>query len=252
MSATDPIHQEIKYNGGDYTRSSYETMTEEEREKALKGAAFPYQWGVYTTAYARKQLQDAIRLCGDKIIYCDTDSVKTLGDVQIHKLNDELRKRAEAVGAYADDMNGKRHYIGMFEADGHYKQFITQGAKRYAYIDDNDRMHVTVAGVSTELDESTEWIDKNGDKYNPSFAVEELNMLQHFKPGMKWVKAGGTQAVYNDADDLYYMDPETGNKVHITKNVAIIPATYVMTHSRDYSLLLKEIQLYSEFRKERE
>lgn len=242
MSATDPIHQEIKYNGGDYTRSSYETMTEKEIEKALKGAAFPYQWGVYTTAYARKQLQDAIRICGDKIIYCDTDSVKTLGDVPIHKLNDELRKRAEAVGAYADDINGKRHYIGMFEADGHYQQFITQGAKRYAYIDDNNEMHVTVAGVSTEINEET----------GKSFAVEELKTLKNFKPGMKWSKAGGTQAVYNDADDLYYTDPETGNKVHITKNVAIIPSTYVMTHSRDYSLLLKEIQLYSEFRKERE
>ena len=47
MSATDPIHQEIKYNGGDYTRSGYETMNAEEIEKALKSAAFPYQWGVY-------------------------------------------------------------------------------------------------------------------------------------------------------------------------------------------------------------
>ena len=242
MSATDPIHQEIRYNGGDYQRSGYETMTAEEIEKALKGAAFPYQWGVYTTAYARKQLQDAIKLCGDKIIYCDTDSVKTLGDVPIHLLNDDLRKRAEIVGAYADDMNGERHYIGVFEPDGHYQQFITQGAKRYAYIKDNGKMGVTVAGVSTEINEET----------GVSFAVEELKTLKRFKPGMKWEKAGGTQAVYNDADDFDYTDPATGNKVHITKNVAIIPSTYIMTHSRDYSLLLKEIQLYTEFRKERE
>lgn len=47
MSATDPIHQEILYQGGDYKRSSYETMTEEERNKALKTTPFPYQWGVY-------------------------------------------------------------------------------------------------------------------------------------------------------------------------------------------------------------
>lgn len=47
MSATDPIHQEIKYNGGDYARSGYETMTADEIEKSLKSAAFPYQWGVY-------------------------------------------------------------------------------------------------------------------------------------------------------------------------------------------------------------
>lgn len=242
MSATDPIHQEISYNGGDYLRSGYETMTAEEIEKALKGASFPYQWGVYTTAYARKQLQDAIRLCGKQIIYCDTDSVKTLGDVPIHQLNEALRKKAETVGAYADDMKGNRHYIGMFEADGHYKQFITQGAKRYAYIKDDDYMGVTVAGVSTEINEET----------GISFAVEELKTLKRFKPGMKWSKAGGTRAVYNDNDDFDYTDPETGNVVHVGKNVAIIPTTYVMTHSRDYALLLKEIQLYTEFRRERE
>lgn len=242
MSATDPIHQEIKYNGGDYLRSGYETMKPEEIEKALKGAAFPYQWGVYTTAYARQQLQDAIKLCGDQIIYCDTDSVKTLGDVPIHKLNDALRKRAESVGAYADDMNGKRQYIGVFELDGHYQQFITQGAKRYAYIDDAGKMGVTVAGVSKAINEDT----------GISFAVEELKTLKRFRPGMKWVKAGGTQAVYNDADDIDYTDQETGKHLHITKNVAIIPSTYVMTHSRDYALLLNEILLYKDFRRERE
>lgn len=227
-------------------------MSPEEIEKALKGAAFPYQWGVYTTAYARKQLQDAIKLCGDKIIYCDTDSVKTLGDVPIQRLNDQLKKRAETVGAFADDMNGNRHYIGVFESDGHYKQFITQGAKRYAYIKDNGRMGVTVAGVSTELDESTKWKDLKGEEYNPSFAVEELKTLKRFKPGMKWSRAGGTQAVYNDADDFMYQDPESGKEVRITKNVSIIPTTYVMTHSRDYALLLREIQLYKDFRRERE
>ena len=242
MSATDPIHQEIKYNGGDYTRSGYDTMSAEEIEKALKGAAFPYQWGVYTTAYARQQLQQAIKLCGDRIIYCDTDSVKTLGDVPIYLLNDDLRKRAETVGAYADDMNGERHYIGVFESDGHYQKFITQGAKRYAYIDDRGKMGVTVAGVSKAVNEET----------GKTFAVEELKDLKRFKPGMKWVKAGGTQAVYNDADDFDYTDQETGNVVHISKNVSIIPSTYIMTHSRDYALLLRDIQLYTEFRKERE
>ena len=47
MSATDPIHQEILYNGGDYKRSSYDTMTQKEIDNALKAAPFPYQWGVY-------------------------------------------------------------------------------------------------------------------------------------------------------------------------------------------------------------
>ena len=89
-------------------------------------------------------------------------------------------------------------------------------------------------------------------EYRELGSVEELKDLKRFKPGMKWSKAGGTQAVYNDSDDFIYTDPASGNQVHITKNVAIIPSTYVMTYSRDYMLLLNEIQLYSEFRKERE
>lgn len=242
MSATDPIHQDIKYNGGDYLQSGWDSMTAEEIEKALKRAAFPYQWGVYTTCLARKQLQLAIKLAGDKIVYCDTDSVKTVGDCPIHQLNDKLLARAEAAGAYANDMNGIRHYIGVFESDGHYKEFITQGAKRYAFIKDNGKMGVTVAGVSTAINEKT----------GISFAVEELKTLDRFKPGMIWRAAGGTTAVYNDHDDFDYQDPETGRSVHIGANVAIIPTTYEMTYSKDYKLLLDSIQLYTEFRKARE
>ena len=241
MSATDPIHQEIKYNGGDYLRSSYESMSPEEILKALKNAAFPYQWGVYTTAYARAQLQDAIKLCGDKLIYCDTDSVKTVGPVNIEKLNTKLKETAIHQKAFADDMHGIRHYIGLFESDGHYDRFITQGAKRYAY-QVGDKLGITVAGVSTKINEET----------GKSFAVEELKRLERFKIGMTWKKAGGTLSVYNDGDNFDYTDPDTGNILHISKNVAIVPSTYVMTHSRDYRLLLNEIQLYGDYQKERE
>ena len=241
MSATDPIHQEISYDDGEYNRSSYETMTPDEIQKSLKNAAFPYQWGVYTTAYARKQLQDAIKLCGSRLIYCDTDSVKTAGPVPIEKLNDKLIKAAINNKAFADDMKGKRHYIGLFEDDGHYDEFITQGAKRYAYRI-GDKLGITVAGVSKKINEET----------GISFAVEELKSLSRFKVGMKWVKAGGTMSVYNDGDNFIYTDPESGKEVRITKNVAIIPSTYVMTHSRDYNLLLREIQLYGDYQKERE
>lgn len=241
MSATDPIHQEIKYNGGDYLRSSYETMSQEEILKALKNAAFPYQWGVYTTAYARAQLQDAIKLCGDKLIYCDTDSVKTVGPVNIEKLNTKLKETAIHQKAFADDMHGIRHYIGLFESDGHYDRFITQGAKRYAY-QVGDKLGITVAGVSTKINEET----------GISFAVEELKRLERFKIGMTWKKAGGTLSVYNDGDNFDCQDPDSGNILHISKNVAIVPSTYVMTHSKDYRLLLNEIQLYGDYQKERE
>ena len=241
MSATDPVHQDIFYKDGDYQVSSYEDFTQDELLKLLKNAAFPYQWGVYTTAYARKQLQDAIKLCGDRIVYCDTDSVKVLGDIDISGLNRKLKETAIQRKAYADDMHGNRHYIGMFESDGHYDQFITQGAKRYAYIE-NGKMGITVAGVSKKVNEET----------GIPFAVEELKTLDRFRVGMKWKKAGGTISVYNDNADFNLVDPATGKTVHITKNVAIVPSTYIMSYSKDYRLLLNEIQLYGDYQRERE
>lgn len=241
MSATDPIHQEIRYYRGEYRRSGYDSMSQEEIAKALKSSPFPYQWGVYTTAYARSQLQKAIDLCGDKILYCDTDSVKVIGTAPIEKLNGDQQKKAIRASAYADDMHGKRHYIGLFEIDGHYDRFITQGAKRYAYEKDG-HINVTVSGVTKQRNEKT----------GEYFAVEELMTLERFKPGMIWTKAGGTMAVYNDNDDIDYVDPETGAIVHISKNVAIIPTTYKMTYARDYELLLGEIKLYGEYKSERE
>ena len=241
MSATDPIHQEILYNAGLYTRSDYNSMTETEIQKALKNTAFPYQWGVYTTALARYQLQKAIDLCGNKIIYCDTDSVKVKGKIDISGLNNAQLKKAVDVKAYANDKKGERHYIGLFEPDAHYDRFITQGAKRYAYEIDG-HIGVTVSGVTKKRNEET------GEFY----AVEELKTLERFKPGMTWIKAGGTMAVYNDSDDFDYKDPKTGKIVHISKNVAIIPSTYKMMYAKDYELLLGEIKLYGEYKSERE
>lgn len=245
MSATDPIHQEITYTPGDpegeYHRSGYDTMTEEKKIKALLGAPFPYQWGVWTTALARAQLQRAIDAAGDKILYCDTDSIKVKGTVNINKLNEIYKKKAEAAGAYADDMNGKRHYIGLFEQDAHYDRFVFCHSKCYAY-EKNGHLGVTVSGVTKERNEKT----------GEYFAVEELGKLENFQPGMVWRLAGGTMAVFNDSDDFDYTDPESGKTVHISKNVSIVDTTYELTQADDYKQLLSEIKLYGEYKWERE
>lgn len=246
MSATDPIHQEILYQGGKYNRSSYKTMTKEEIQKALKTTPFPYSWGVYTTALSRALLQraidEAVRQLGpDNFVYCDTDSIKVIGQLNLDRLNNEQIRKAERAKAYADDSKGRRHYIGVFEADAHYDKFVSQGAKRYAYEIDG-HMGVTVSGVTKQRNEKT----------GEYFAVEELKSLKRFKPGMTWTRAGGTMAVYNDDDNFDYTDQETGRVIHIGKNVAIIPTTYTMMYARDYELLLTEIKLYGEYKSERE
>lgn len=238
MSAQDPIHAEILYNGGDYARSDYTTG---DADKVLSKAKFPYQWGVYTTAYARAALQEAIDAAGAAMVYCDTDSVKTLGRVDLSYINRKRQAAAEASKAFADDPKGNRHYMGVFELDGVYDRFITCGAKRYAYESDG-HMSITVSGVSKAVNEAT----------GVSFAVEELGKLENFHEGFIWRKSAGTMSVYNDDDLFNYTDPETGKQVQIIKNVAIIPTTYEMTYAKDYRRLLQEIDLYGEYKSKRE
>ena len=241
MACQDPIHAEVYYCGGDYWEENLYN-NEEKANKVLAQAPFPYGWGVYTTAYARSALQEAIDLACDRIVYCDTDSVKLLGKLDgIEKINNEREKKAVKNGAFADDPAGERHFMGVFEYEGMYEQFITQGAKRYAYIIDG-KMGVTVSGVSRKINEET----------GVSFAVEELKSLDRFKNGMEWKKAGGSIATYNDDDNIYYPDPETGEVVHIGSNVAITDRTYRMGFARDYRDLLLEIVLYGDYIDSRE
>ena len=277
MSCQNPVHNDIVYDPdhneelypeheGDYYTKCYDDYIDKDKKAEgddfkkindlLKTASFPYQWGVYCTALARKRLQEAIDLTKKKrgsnnlessIVYCDTDSIKVIGDVDLTKFNEKLKSKAEEVGAYATDRNGVVHYIGVMELDAKYKKFCTQGSKKYCYLaydkeTGKDHLGVTVAGVSKKKNEET----------GESYAVEELGSIENFKPGFKWEKAGGTGAVYNPHDDFYYTDPETGKQVHITSNVAIIPSTYVLGYSDDYEKLLNEIQLYGDFKRERE
>lgn len=238
MSAQDPIHADIKYEDGLYIRSDYDSI---EVEKVLKSAKFPYSWGVYTTAYARAALQEAIDLANQNMVYCDTDSVKVSGKLDLSSLNKKRQKLAEDQGAYADDPKGQRHYMGVFELDGVYDRFVTCGAKRYAY-EANGHLSITVSGVSKAVNEET----------GVPFAVEELKCLENFKEGFIWSKAAGTMAVYNDDDNFDLVDDDTGEIIHIGKNVALIPTTYEMTYAQDYKRLLKDIDLYGDYMKARE
>lgn len=236
MSAQDPIHQRITFDGVGFVTSDYDDA---EAVEDLGRAPFPYQWGVYTTAYAREALQEGIDLAGERLVYCDTDSVKTYGHVDFSALNVSRETIARKNGAVALDEKKKPHAVGVFEVDGKYDQFITQGAKRYAYIDQKG-MHVTVSGVTHKVNEET----------GIQFCVEELQTLERFAPGMRWVKAGGTTAVYNDDDNFIYHTPD--GDVLITRNVSIVETTYEMTHTEDYIELLKKATLYGKWVHEHE
>lgn len=247
MTVQQAVHPIIHYSQGEYIRYMPD---EDAAEKELQKAPFPYQWGVYVTAHARAALRAGIA-CVPKdpktgisnAVYVDTDSVKFMGDADFTLLNAKLTAEAKAAKAYATDKKGNIHYMGVFGDDGHYSKFITQGAKRYAYIYEGDtHIHCTVSGVSTK---------PTADDPKQTIAGRELGSLENFKAGFIWRDAGGLTAVYNDDTDIYYTDPETGGQVHITPNTAIVPTTYEMTMEDDYTSALEDAAEYLKFVKER-
>ena len=110
--------------------------------------------GVWVTAWARWELHRAIKIADDAgvFVYSDTDSVKYIGALDLSGYNEAAMLRSLQSGAYADDRDGKRHYMGVYEPeyDEEIPAFITWGAKKYAYQTADGQLHITISGVDKQ------------------------------------------------------------------------------------------------------
>ena len=257
MSAQQAIHALIYYSDGDCKLCEPD---DDSAETELKRAAFPYQWGVYTTAYARLQLHEGLKaIPKDPVtgitnaLYIDTDSIFYKGTADFTKINTELEKQAKRNKATSKDKNGKTQYMGVWTAEEDWKEFISHGAKRYAWTDNDDKLHVTVSGVS-QADHNYYDVDGNEIKEKRiKYCVEELaaadparRPIDNFREGMVWSAAGGTMAIYRMADECYFTikDPETDRELMITPNQSIVPTTYTLTYTEDYRNVVNDMAVF--------
>jgi len=225
MSAQDPVKDSCKFRDGEFV---YEDEDSEKLlEKANKKAFQAYQWGVWTTAWCRTYLQEGIDLVQEQMVngeknygfvYCDTDSVKFIGDVDFSELNKVREKRALDAGAWAADPHGDAHFMGVYETDGDYKRFKTMGAKKYAYEEEDGSLHITIAGVSKKA------------------GAKELGKLENMVEGFTFYDAGGMESVYNDNMDEWI--ERDGHMIRITDNIVIRPSTYTLGLTAEYAAIL--------------
>ena len=220
MCAQDPVKDTIEFIDGEY-RPRNEPL-DVLLERSNKKAFLAYQWGVWTTAYARYMLHMAIMQAGDSFVYADTDSIKTIGRIDLTEYNEDRKAASIKSGAYAYDPQGQPHYMGVFEDETPtaYKAFKTLGAKKYAYVDEKG-LHVTVAGV------------------NKKKGAPELKSIENFKEGFIFTDAGGTESVYND--NVYMEIEKEGRQLVITDNMVIRDSTYTLGLSGDYERLLQRV-----------
>ena len=187
----------------------------------------PYQWGVWTTARARERLQimiDAVHdNAGSEFVYTDTDSVKYIGDFDLEQINKDLRQLAIDTGAYADDIKGERHYMGIYEYEkkNFAVKFETMGAKSYVYEDRNGELHITIAGVP---------------KKAGARELQNMGGFSAYQVGATF-RDGVTETRYNDTRQ-YTKARVDGHMVEVTSNMIIKDSFRQIGFAQDYSILL--------------
>lgn len=220
------LKDDIIYTGGD---DPYE-LREPDINKYIKNgnkAYKLYQWGVWVTAYARRELYYLAKEIGLDFIYSDTDSIKhTEGHKkELDAYNEWKIKQDLENGAYCDierDGKIKRYYLGLFEDEGKVDKFITFGAKKYASEDNAGNVSITISGV---------------DKEKGAKEVEKAGGLEALQEGFVFKEGGGANVIYNDETEEKEIEID-GHRLKYASNAVIMPDEYTLHIEPDYERLL--------------
>lgn len=169
-----------------------------------------------------------LQAIGPDVIYCDTDSVKFIGS---HKgdfklVNTELQAMAEKAGAYADNRDGKRYYLGTWDPEHEMTRFKTLGSKKYLYeIEDDGIREIvsTIAGVKKAR--GKEFFQKAG--------------FDAFKVGTIIENSGHLVAYRND--DPVHTITVKGCEMKTASNLALVDDTYTLGVTSSYLELLRAL-----------
>lgn len=201
---------------------------------------FFYAVGVWCTAYARTNLWHAVRALDTDVIYYDTDSIKGVGESvrgYVEGYNKEVIEKLKQSAIDNDlpielyiptDRKGVKYPLGVFDDEtkhGLLKEFKTLGAKKYAYKDSNNKLHITVAGVSKQ-------------------AVVGLRSLKDFNKNLVFYPecTGKLTHYYNDEQPTFTYTDVDGNRYTCDQRHSIVlqPTSYSMSLTPIYERLIDE------------
>lgn len=237
MCVTNNIKDKVDFINGVWSETP---LTNEEIIEALleerKKCFLEFSWGVWCTAWARKNLLENVIKLDKDVIYCDTDSIKLTKYANLKVIEDYNKTVIEKITRVSDmlnidiskykpkDKDGIEHLLGVFDHDASYKKFITLGAKKYAFIKKNkktgnDEIGITVAGV-------------------PKKAKEALKRLEDFTDDylFRYEDTGKMLIDYNDDQQPIELTDYNGIKYLVTDKTSacLLPTTYKLGIAEEY------------------
>lgn len=244
MSVTNNISDKVEFDGVNWSETpltNEEILAKLMQEKKKGFLSFAY--GVWITSIARNLgLLNRVKELDEYCIYCDTDSMKLRKGYDkniILNYNKQVEARiryvSEKLGIdfnkYAPkDKKGETHLLGVFTYEGKYKEFVTQGAKKYAVKEINkktgeEEIKITVAGV-------------------PKRGAKALKDLSEFKDGFifKYEDTNKNLLFYVDNQNPCLITDYLGNDYIVTdySGCCLLPNSYTLGKALDYAHLVSD------------
>lgn len=245
MCVTDIVRDEIFYNDEwSSCKADIETKIEEYNES--KNRFLYYPWGVWVTAYARKNLWLGILAIGNDYIYSDTDSIKFTNYekhkkfIELYNTNIEkkLKEMCKHYNILFSDLKPKTNkgiekLIGVWDYEGCYQYFKTLGAKRYIYCED-DKLHITVAGLSKNY---------GGDYLSKKYNNDMNKIFSAFNDDLYIPAEYTNKKTHTYIDDTMCMDviDYLGNEAYVKtmSGIHLEPCEFTLSLTKQYQDFLK-------------
>lgn len=255
MTVTNNIRDEVVFDGENWQELELSDNDIIKKLKKEKMEGFlSFSWGVWCTAHARNNLLENLIKLDDYVIYSDTDSLKLRNgfnkkviDDYNKSVIDRLKKVSEILKIDYDkfcpeDSKGVKHLLGVFENDGEYYEFITQGAKKYCYtqlkenIKDSDYVIDKIDNKFKTLSITVAGVPKTGNKCLKDINDFRDNLVFDFENTNKLLLA------YNDNQCEVDLIDYQGNAEIIKQKsgACLFPTTYILGKSLEYAELISD------------
>ena len=209
MTVTNPVRPLITYGDG-WAEDPPDLETALLKYNKSKKRFLYYPWGVWVTAYARRNLFKGIKAFGTDYVYSDTDSIKATHPEDhaafIESYNKQITDKLYKACAYhgidpalthPKTIKGIEKPLGVWDYEGMYDRFKTLGAKRYL-VEQNGQLHLTVSGLNKKIA-----IPYLNGKYCRNYQDSPANPTNYYYPVFKAFEEG------------LYIPPEyTGKNTH--------------------------------------
>ena len=247
MIVMDVVRDEITYDnrcGWDNSPANIEKQIDD--YNSSKNRFLFYPWGVWVTAYARRNLFMGILECGQDYLYADTDSIKVVNHEKhlefINKYNESIKKKIykamefhklDKYSCEPKNQKGKSKPLGVWDDDGFFIKFKTLGAKRYMKLTPENKLETTIAGVGKKS--ACEYIKNTFE--NP-FTAFENNLY------IPAENTGKLTHTYIDDEFNGFVTDFQGNTVEVNQKSAVHlgKCDFTVGMSDEYMELLIDIQ----------